>query len=168
MNCPKCLTAFKQELYENIEIDKCISCSGTWLDSGELSKIITTHSLSFSKEQVIKTLKNAFKGLPENNTEGKLYCPKCNLEMKKNNYDFKSGIIVDVCVNGHGIWLDNNELEKIQIHREHWENDTKKNKNKLLALINKVGTKYDKIYSEKEAGHIKNYIINSMFKFIAK
>ena len=43
MNCPKCdNVALKAETYESVEIDRCPQCKGTWLDDGEIIKIIRT------------------------------------------------------------------------------------------------------------------------------
>jgi Zn-finger nucleic acid-binding protein len=34
--CPKCGGKLAELLYEDIEIDRCASCNGVWLDAGEL------------------------------------------------------------------------------------------------------------------------------------
>ena len=40
MNCPKCDGKLLESDYENITIDVCQSCSGVWLDAGELAQIV--------------------------------------------------------------------------------------------------------------------------------
>ncbi len=40
LNCPKCGGNLKEANYENVKIDVCESCSGVWLDAGELAQII--------------------------------------------------------------------------------------------------------------------------------
>lgn len=39
MRCPKCGMELHTIHYRDLEIDRCFSCSGTWLDEGELEKI---------------------------------------------------------------------------------------------------------------------------------
>lgn len=40
MNCPKCEGKLIETDYENIKIDVCETCSGVWLDAGELAQIV--------------------------------------------------------------------------------------------------------------------------------
>lgn len=40
MNCPVCNVELKMTARQGIEIDYCPQCRGTWLDHGELDKII--------------------------------------------------------------------------------------------------------------------------------
>ena len=49
------------------------------------------------------------------------YCPRCHETLPPVNYQGNSGIIVNTCENGHGIWLDAGELPKIQIFMEQWD-----------------------------------------------
>ncbi|MDQ3062025.1 MAG: zf-TFIIB domain-containing protein [Acidobacteriota bacterium] len=38
--CPKCDGKLVETEYENIKIDVCNSCTGVWLDAGELAQIV--------------------------------------------------------------------------------------------------------------------------------
>ncbi|MDH3492817.1 MAG: zf-TFIIB domain-containing protein [Acidobacteriota bacterium] len=38
--CPKCDGTLVETEYENIAIDVCNSCSGVWLDAGELAQVV--------------------------------------------------------------------------------------------------------------------------------
>lgn len=40
MNCPKCDGKLVETNFENIKIDVCNQCSGSWLDAGELAQIV--------------------------------------------------------------------------------------------------------------------------------
>ncbi len=40
LNCPKCDGSLIETDYENIKIDVCNKCSGTWFDAGELAQIV--------------------------------------------------------------------------------------------------------------------------------
>lgn len=39
MHCPKCGMALEPLNLEGIEVDRCRSCNGTWLDEGELEQL---------------------------------------------------------------------------------------------------------------------------------
>ena len=40
MQCPRCEGKLVETDFENIKIDVCDSCSGTWFDAGELAQIV--------------------------------------------------------------------------------------------------------------------------------
>jgi hypothetical protein len=40
MKCPKCGMNLVEIDYKSIKIDRCSSCEGVWLDTGELSQIV--------------------------------------------------------------------------------------------------------------------------------
>jgi Zn-finger nucleic acid-binding protein len=68
--------------------------------------------------------------------------------MRPTNYNYSSGIIIDSCPNGHGVWLDNLELEKVQANGEHWTKQAVKHSAEWSSLAKKA---YD-----KESGRWKN------------
>ncbi len=47
MHCAKCGHELHQVLFRGITIDKCFSCGGVFLDSGELEKLAGTESHFF-------------------------------------------------------------------------------------------------------------------------
>ena len=40
LDCPKCDGQLVETEYEDIHIDVCNSCSGVWLDAGELAQVV--------------------------------------------------------------------------------------------------------------------------------
>ncbi len=40
LSCPKCDGNLVETDYENIKVDVCDKCSGTWFDAGELAQIV--------------------------------------------------------------------------------------------------------------------------------
>lgn len=88
--------------YKNIEIDCCLGCRSIWLDLGELELLLAQSSMDCS---------NLF--IPAKNSKEKTFkCPICTKKMEKVNFK-DSGIILDRCIKGCGIWFDQGELEKI-------------------------------------------------------
>lgn len=122
MNCPRCGSeTLQSEIYEGIEIDRCQACRGTWLDQGEVSKIIDRRAEKFGASEIKSTAENSSPGVSTLEREKKLLCPQCSSLMESVNYGYASGIIIDNCPHYHGVWLDASELEKIQMYREGWE-----------------------------------------------
>lgn len=39
MRCPKCGMELKEIGLRGVQVDRCFSCNGTWLDAGELEKL---------------------------------------------------------------------------------------------------------------------------------
>lgn len=40
LDCPKCEGKLYETAFESVKIDVCNTCSGVWLDSGELAQIV--------------------------------------------------------------------------------------------------------------------------------
>ena len=57
MHCPKCGSQLEMIMFKGIEIDRCFSCNGTWLDEGEVEKLVQSES----SKSVVSTLFRVFK-----------------------------------------------------------------------------------------------------------
>lgn len=128
MDCIRCHQPLTLEQYEEVEIDRCGKCQGVWLDAKELAKIVGSAIETFPDSLVTKTLEAKFGGVPKQELDSVELCPKCSTEMKPINYSYESGIIIDSCPKGHGIWLDLHELEKVQIFKENEDKKLKENR----------------------------------------
>ena len=117
MLCPSCATEMIEKEYAGVSIDICAGCEGVWTDKGELGKIVSNKEEEFDPDKVIETFKNRW--TPRETSSDKV-CPQCHQKMKEFNYA-DTGIMLDRCVNGHGIWLDSDELEKVQIVMEEYD-----------------------------------------------
>jgi Zn-finger nucleic acid-binding protein len=123
MKCPRCQQEMEKSSYESVEIDHCAGCKGKWLDSGELSKIIEIKEESFENSLIHHTLQAAHSGFVIAEEESVELCPICSDRMGVINYQYKTGIFLDTCPKGHGIWLDVQELEQVQIYSERSDQD---------------------------------------------
>lgn len=137
MNCPKCSGVFETKSYEGVEVDICSTCSGVWLDRGELTQIISRLDESFSPSLIKSTIDAGFAGVPKSEKDQKVQCPHCKIPMNSVNYNYGSGIIIDKC-DDHGIWLDKGELEGIQIIREKGQDNLKSNAGEIKKLLREV------------------------------
>lgn len=49
LECPKCDGTLIETDYEDIKIDVCNKCSGTWFDAGELAQVVDTEESGWLK-----------------------------------------------------------------------------------------------------------------------
>ena len=164
MKCPRCSSALKHESYEGTEIDRCLSCKGTWLDEGELVAILNSRDEKFADDVVEEALSMAFAGVTQSEQSSVERCPKCSKVMVAVNYAYNSGIVLDRCPSSHGVWLDVKELEKIQAYREHCEKEAEEHRDDWIALVNLVEADRKKEANEKQKLQHKplRYVINSV------
>lgn len=168
MNCPRCNISLKTELYESVEIDRCPECKGTWLDANEITKISTIRNKKFTSDLVHRTLSGETSHVSLQDKT--ILCPKCSEPLTTVNYDYSSGIIIDSCHNSHGIWLDYEELEKVQIHNEKWEDTLDEKQDEWTAYLNSseadFGSTRDK--ERKAKMRITKYFADSIIRTILK
>ncbi|MHC4109937.1 MAG: TFIIB-type zinc ribbon-containing protein [Planctomycetota bacterium] len=166
MNCPKCDIALKSSVYEGVEVDKCTKCNGTWLDDGEIVKVVETKEEKFDAKLVRETLALGFIGVPKKEQQTVVQCPKCGAGMEAINYDYSSGIILDRCPEGDGLWLDGSELEKVQIVREQSEDEFEKSREDWTALAKSAITDKEEIADENRRRNLRptKYLANCIIR----
>lgn len=103
MNCPACKNPMVIIELNQVEIDYCTSCKGIWLDRGELDLIFSSND----KKEISKSF-----SIKDDLDEIKRRCPICKKKMDKVEFE-STGIIIDKCVDDHGIWFDSGELKSI-------------------------------------------------------
>jgi Zn-finger nucleic acid-binding protein len=94
--------------YDKIELDYCTRCHGVWFDAGELELLLAAAGLG-GHEAFLKSVLSS----TANVSEKKRRCPICNIKMNKAYVDKEAKTLVDVCPEGHGIWFDGGELERL-------------------------------------------------------
>ena len=102
MDCPKCGSNLKLAKYKGIEVDKCESCEGMWLDYPELDELEDT--VLDADEQ-----KGSMITRPG---ESEFKCPKCLGPMQQFRYRYNE-IWLEVCAEEHGFWLDKGEEKRV-------------------------------------------------------
>ena len=109
--------------YEGIAIESCECCGGECLDSDEIKKITDIREKRFDAEtRRAITESHSYDGAQGSDPNDRdLVCPKCGSTTDPVNYGGDTGLIIDRCPSCKGVWLDDQELEKIQITIEGWE-----------------------------------------------
>lgn len=110
IDCPVCFVKMEQEQVRGVTVDVCPNCTGTWLDRGELRRVLGDRKLADYLTKAIGT-----------RSESRMVCPRCGGLM---DHKHAEGLVVDVCVECHGVWLDPGELEGLEtLSRAGFEGD---------------------------------------------
>ena len=104
MKCPVCKEGMLTFEHDQVEVDHCPACRGTWLDKGELGLLLQTKE----ENRLIASFQTCS---PVG--EKKRKCPICLKSMEKISCGTDSKLYIDRCVNHHGLWFDLGELEEI-------------------------------------------------------
>ena len=103
-DCPRCFSELKSETVRkgiwNIEIDKCGSCLGVYLDKGEL--------MTLTGNRPLHHLTTKHLGI---DSGSELLCPSCGSVMDD---EHPGGVEIDVCLQCNGVWLDKKELDLLK------------------------------------------------------
>ena len=100
MPCPSCRVPTVVLELRGVEVDYCLSCRGLWLDTGELDVLLGAE-LGTPPTQWLETGKL-----------GKRLCPHCSRSLRLAHFPGTT-VELDVCANGHGVWIDPGELESL-------------------------------------------------------
>jgi Zn-finger nucleic acid-binding protein len=104
MNCPRDNTALIPEPQLGIEIDRCPTCNGRWLDSGELDQLEATVPSTEAERRAT---------IEYGEIKSELKCPKCEKQMTQFNYRAYE-LELDFCPDDHGYWLDSGEDGRVR------------------------------------------------------
>lgn len=120
LRCPRDHSVLVETEYEaGIEVDECSVCAGRWLDAGELERIGETVERDYRKELDERpALGNLAYDVSREMSEERLPCPACGQEMARMEYARVSQVVVDVCPECRGVWLDAGELERLEMFFE--------------------------------------------------
>ncbi|NIS83173.1 MAG: hypothetical protein GTO14_23895 [Anaerolineales bacterium] len=108
MDCPIDGTALETHTVQSVNVDECTQCRGLWFDLGELRK---------AKNEAAPDLKwldfDLWSDHESFGAEWSAYkCPHCGGTMAAISYA-ATGVTIDYCVRGHGMWLDHGEFQAI-------------------------------------------------------
>jgi Zn-finger nucleic acid-binding protein len=104
MKCPRDQTELVVEQMLGIEVERCPTCIGRWLDHDELDQLEATTGASEAERRA--TIE--YGELPS-----ELNCPACGKRMRVFNYRAYS-LELDTCPDGHGYWLDAGEEGRVR------------------------------------------------------
>jgi len=102
MQCPKCEDSKlieKKVKGKSFHLDVCPDCKGMWFDENELAPLLKVPA---------KNIK-----VPPMALEQDIFCPKCEKPLFVFCYP-QTMVLIDMCKECEGIWLDAKEFQEIQ------------------------------------------------------
>ncbi|MDD4924443.1 MAG: zf-TFIIB domain-containing protein [Dehalococcoidales bacterium] len=115
MLCPVCKTDMIDLEHDKIELDYCVRCKGVWFDSNELELLFEKMNLKNCSLSIPGLIDNIDEKIPEN----KHKCPICKKTMGKIKIGDSSQTVIDICINGDGLWFDGGEVIQLIKHTSH-------------------------------------------------
>lgn len=109
MKCPYCQSSLSKSTYKGVHIYECDKRHGMWFAKDDLrqAKDNTSEELRWLDFDMFKDREGKF-----HTTQGQRLCPECFEAMQAKQYA-DSKVVIDVCNNKHGVWLDQREFQKI-------------------------------------------------------
>lgn len=126
MKCPKDETTLATVDYEGaVQVDRCPTCRGMWLDQGELEQIERTKERDYTAElRELPDLVDKAYAMASQSAAPPLDCPNCGRTMERREHAYCSQILIDVCPQCHGVWLDADEIGALEVFFERAAADT--------------------------------------------
>jgi len=117
--CPHCdqaLQSIDLKLQDHFQIERCSKCFGLFFDPGEIETLLES-SVANVFDINTRLLRNINRErFPKDQKVKYIKCPVCRKFMRRVNFAYRSGVIVDRCKE-HGVWLDNGEI----VHLLEWK-----------------------------------------------
>ncbi len=120
--------------YHNVELDYCQQCHGSWFDQGELDLLFKSMQLESSFSLLDRLVHQ-----PQAQTQEKKYkCPICHKRMQKHFVGHGLEVLVDVCSEEHGIWLDSDEVHALVAYLGKNSSPEYDSEQELVAFLGEV------------------------------
>lgn len=100
--CPRCPSTLTVEKFKDIEVDRCSTCKGMWLEYDELDRL---EDRAMDDDEMKGSL--MFRSFA-----GDLRCPTCDAEMQMFHYR-AFNLELDFCPKQCGFWLDSGEEKRV-------------------------------------------------------
>ena len=108
MECPIDGTPLETHTVHSVNAEECAQCGGLWFEKNELRKA------KDASEPDLNWLDFDLWSDPESFAAdwSSRQCPQCGKNMATISYA-ETGVTVDYCTEGHGVWLDKGEFQAI-------------------------------------------------------
>ncbi len=126
MKCPHCGRKLTETKYEDYPIRQCIDCGGFWVDGKILREIIETRKERMPSEALEEAREWRIRAIPKEELQDEIVCPSCGSRLSRAVYGYDTGVVIDRCSNGCGLWLDKSELVALQAFDEIWDKEARK------------------------------------------
>lgn len=107
MNCPRCDKVMNPVRPDQVDALQCPKCEGHWVEGADLRQLEATVDVRLFEWRTLPSEEVQARELP---------CPRCEprAPMKKVRSERDRHVLLDVCGQCHGVWLDKGELRATQ------------------------------------------------------
>jgi Zn-finger nucleic acid-binding protein len=160
--CPNCDGALEIFDERGIEIHRCTSCAGLWLDPGELDDLVSTPpDVPIDVAELREEMRNVAPPVGEVRYRK---CPRCRELMNRRNYGTVSGVVIDEC-NRHGMYLDAREFDAIETFIRMGGMQLQRQKLEEARLSKLARREADAVEAEQRAENAaRNYRLRRLFR----
>lgn len=116
--CHACSRALEEVVAGEHTVLRCPSCQGSWLTAECLASALCQKSTDRDLSTLASAEPDADIGHTFAPSRVQRVCPLCAIAMTNDRFE-DSGVWIDSCPEGHGIWLDRGELKLLQQRRAH-------------------------------------------------
>ena len=108
--CPKCDVELFLLKFQELAVDYCQQCRGLWLDAGELQALL--ERTGAGADDPLLGLLDQYGRVPNG---PKHLCTRCDQPLHEIRIGPPggTGLTLDRCPRGHGLWFDADELEQL-------------------------------------------------------
>lgn len=111
--CPNCTVELASQRIEEAEFHRCPGCHGLWLTEDAFGELLEMSPEAIHPITGQVKGQHTFSRSPQSRV-----CPNCENAMDNYQFYYDSGIWLDACPGGHGIWLDEGELTLCRLCKE--------------------------------------------------
>ncbi len=115
MICPVCKMDMIDVEHDQIELDYCVKCKGVWFDSNELELLFEKMNFKNCSLSILDLINK----IDDEISEKKHKCPMCKKTMGKVKIGDSSQTVIDICLNGDGLWFDGGEVIQLIKNTSH-------------------------------------------------
>jgi Zn-finger nucleic acid-binding protein len=130
--CPACNKSLTEKEKSGIKICSCSDCQGFFMTREDMNYLLNNDIQEEWNDlfQEYKTSEDTFK-----RSRNLRKCPVCSVSMDNMQFQYSSGIWVDYCPGGHGIWMDGGEMKLIRDYTSGTKNFYEKIDNKIQESV---------------------------------
>lgn len=93
-----------------------------------------------------------------------VHCSTCGREMERARFAATSDVVIDVCVLGHGIWLDAGELGRVLAYANYLETDGAVQRAQDADLERRIAYEKSRVEAERAARDFSGGIVTAAGK----
>ena len=108
MKCPKCELEMQRSTYQGVEVDRCSTCNGIFLDQGEVEHVLNQGITPLIESGVVHEAAKKADLKPAT-------CHTCERPMQPMRG--LANVLFDYCITCRGMFLDAGELSAIQAYK---------------------------------------------------